>query len=121
MLDDASYVISSMSKYSSSFSPFFYRRISEYIRNRDIVSGLRGNQNEIFYDASKQNVADLATRIRLSLTQTMCEQKQVSDYTYGNKSAILSNSSKGTCKSAVGIKHNTNGLTGGNVVFIGNL
>ena len=57
---------------------------------------------------------------RLSLIQSISDQKQVSDHTYGNKSAILSKSSKGTCKAAVGIKHNTNGLTGEEVVFIGN-
>ena len=57
---------------------------------------------------------------RLSLIQSICDQKQVPDHTYGSKSAILSNPSKGTCKSAVGIMHNTNGLTRGDVVFIGN-
>ena len=62
MLGDSSCVISSMSKNSSAFSPFFHSRISECLRNRDIVSGLVGNQEEIFHVASKQNVSDLATR-----------------------------------------------------------
>ena len=117
---DASYVIRSMNNNSGPFSPFFYTRISGYIRSRDIMSGFGGNQNEIFYNASNQNVADLATRIRLSLIQSISDQKQVSDHMYGNKSAILSKFPKGTCKAVVGIKHNTNGLTGAEVVFIGN-
>ena len=54
-------MISSMSKNSSTFSPFFHSRISECLRNRDIVAGFVGTQEEIFHVPSKQNIADLAT------------------------------------------------------------
>ena len=83
------------------------------------MSEFRGNKNNFFYDTSIQNVAELATRFKLSLIQSIINQKQVSDHMYGNKSAILSKFPKGTCKAAVDIKHNINGLTGAEVIFIG--
>ena len=62
MLGDSTCVISSMSKNSNTFSPFFHSRISECIRNRDIVADHVGTQEEIFHLPSKENISDLATR-----------------------------------------------------------
>ena len=62
LLGDSTCVISCMEKNSNSFSPFFHSRISEAIRNREIIGDHVGTQEDIFHLASKENISDLATR-----------------------------------------------------------